>query len=272
MPIDLVAALVAWLVEVSGNSVIGSLLGSRERALRKAIDVAIKAVADQVNPESRRALERGLYECFSSPPRLPLDVSVSVGEGLRAAIRAQLSLLSQWVNNDTDVAFYRDVGLEPEWLTMRFTDAVIEAIRHVVAAGSLPALAAELTSADIAVRLNALDLKVSTQSVSTPAAVTRTLPHDIATFTGRTSDLAALMRALAHGPGGVIGIYAVERDGRCGQDGVRSVRSTPSRATVPRPPVVRVSARPHPRTTPCPARGCLGSIAARRWRDSPADP
>jgi DNA-binding CsgD family transcriptional regulator len=67
------------------------------------------------------------------------------------------------------------------------------------------------------------------------AAATRTLPRDIASFTGRQNELAELVEAAAGaaGAGGVVGIHAIGGDGRGWQDRVRGAAPTPAGAAVP---------------------------------------
>jgi tetratricopeptide (TPR) repeat protein len=219
MPIDLVVAILGWLVQVSGDSAIRLVRGSPdERALKRAMRMAIEVVVAQANPQSR-ALEQGLRLCFSSSPLLRLDAPASVGEGLRAAIAAQLSILDRSVNNDTGRPFYEEVGVEPDWLTEKVTEAIIGALHQVVAAGGLADLVHVLDAADISGRLDILGMQISGLSVSSPAAVTRTLPHDIATFTGREIELARLMHALTDTArrGRVVGIHAIDGMGGVGK-------------------------------------------------------
>ncbi len=92
MPVDLVGSLVGWVVSLTGNAGIRLVRRSPdERALSKAMGLAIDRVVEQTDPSSQEALRLGLRECFSAPPRLGLDGSTSVGEGLRAAIAAQVA-------------------------------------------------------------------------------------------------------------------------------------------------------------------------------------
>lgn len=71
MPVDLVGALVGWVVSLSGNAGIRLIRRSPdERAFGKAMGLAIDRVIEQTDPSSQEALRLGLRECFSAPPRL----------------------------------------------------------------------------------------------------------------------------------------------------------------------------------------------------------
>src|ERR1039457_2099329 len=117
MLIDLVSAITAWVISVIGDSGIPLALGTRDqRALRKVMRKAIKTVVGQAQTDSRKALKRGLQLWFSSAPRLRLDPSISMSDGLQAAIAAQLPSPEEWENSDTGQLFYDDVGVDPGWL------------------------------------------------------------------------------------------------------------------------------------------------------------
>jgi hypothetical protein len=159
MPIDLIGAVVAWLVSASGDAGIRLVRGSDDRRkLRKALDVAINAVVQDVPRALEQPLGQALALCFSSPPAMKLDGSTPAGDWLRAAIAAQVSQLEGWVNNDTGRPFYHDVPVDPGWLTDRLTDAIIEAMRQVVAASGLPELVHGVDTTDVLARLDTLGL------------------------------------------------------------------------------------------------------------------
>src|SRR3712207_204221 len=102
VPVDLERARVVWLESLAGNAGIPLVRRSPdERALSKALGLAIDRVVEQTDSSSQEALRLGLRECFSAPPRLGLDASTSVGEGLRAAIAAQVAQLDQMMHSDT---------------------------------------------------------------------------------------------------------------------------------------------------------------------------
>lgn len=84
MPVDLVGALVGWVVSLVGDAGVRLVRRSPdERALSKAMGLAIDRVVEQADSSSQEGLRVGLKECFSAPPRLRLDATTSVGEGLR---------------------------------------------------------------------------------------------------------------------------------------------------------------------------------------------
>jgi hypothetical protein len=75
MPVDLVGALVGWLVSLVGDAGIRLVRrSSDERALRQAITLAIDKVVKQADPSSSELLYLGLRECFSGPPQLGLRI------------------------------------------------------------------------------------------------------------------------------------------------------------------------------------------------------
>jgi hypothetical protein len=159
MPIDLIGAVVAWLVAASGDAGIRLIRGSGdERMLRKAVRVAVDAVVRDADPALRKQLRAGLTLCFSSPPAMKLDGATPPGAWLRSAITAQVSQLEGWVNNDTGRPFYQDVPVDPAWLSGRVTDAVLGALRQVVASGNLPELFRDMDTTEVLARLDALGL------------------------------------------------------------------------------------------------------------------
>src|SRR6266496_839179 len=170
MPIDLVAAVTGWLVQVFGDAGIALVRGSRdERELKKAVGQAIETVVDRADPASREALRRGLEQCFSSPRQIHVEGPSSVGERLRAAIAGQVGQLAQWVNNDTGRPFYEEVSVGPDWVTEQLLDAFVTAVRNVVAGGGLAELVHGLDTADIMAQLDALGLQISGLAVAASA-------------------------------------------------------------------------------------------------------
>ena len=89
------------------------------------------------------------------------------------------------------------------------------------------------------------------------AAATRTLPRDIASFTGRQQELEQLTKAVAAAGGGG-GHPRDRRDGRGGQDRVRGTRRAPARGPVPGRADLPAAARAHPRAAAGGSRGCAG--------------
>ncbi len=157
MPVDLVGALVGWLVSVVGDAGVRLALRSpKERALRNALRLAIDNVVAQVPSSSQEALRAGLRECFSRPSQLRLDASPNVGDGLRAAIAAQVSQLDEMAHIDTGQPFYQAVPVDRGWLSEQVTAAILTALRHVVAAGEPAELVHALDTAEVLARLDAL--------------------------------------------------------------------------------------------------------------------
>lgn len=159
MPIDLIGAVVAWLVAASGDAGIRLIRGSGdERMLRKAVRVAVDAVVREADPALQKQLRAGLTLCFSSPPAMKLDAATRAGDWLPSAIAAQISQLEGWVNNDTGRPFYQDVPVDPAWLSGRVTDAIIGALRQVVASGNLPEVVRDMDTIEVLARLDVLGL------------------------------------------------------------------------------------------------------------------
>ena len=203
VPVDIAAAIVGWLVQVSADAGVHLVRGSADdRALKKALRAAIREVVAEVSPQSRKALENELRQCFSSSLRLRLDASTSLDHNLRAAITTQLSGLGQLENRETRRRFYEDVGITPDWLAGRITDAIIAALRQV---GSLPELVERMDIAEILAALRA-------GAAPPPAMVSRTLPREPTNFMGRQTELEGLMHALTESarPGGVVAIHAID--------------------------------------------------------------
>ncbi len=213
MPVDLVGALVGWVVGQAGNA--GIRLARRppdERALRTALGVAIDRVVGQADPSCREALRLGLRECFSAPPRLELTAATSVSEGLRAAIAAQVAQLGQMVHGDTGQPFFHTVAVDRGWLSEQVSEAILAALRQVAATGGLAELVHGVDAAEVLARLNTLGAQDRESAGSAAAVATRTLPRDIGGFTGRHGELRKVRttvtdRALT---GGVVGIHAID--------------------------------------------------------------
>ena len=196
MAVDLVGAVVGWLVEVVGDAGIDLVRGSRdERELKKTIRKAIGVVVARADPASQVALRRGLELCFSSPRQIYEGGSPAAG-GLRRAVVGKVDELRQWVNSDTGRLFYDDVSVSPEWVTEQVADAFITALRDYVARRGLAEMVHGLDTADIVARLDMLGLQISALTLPVPSAATRTLPPDAVGFIGRQAELQQVMRAL----------------------------------------------------------------------------
>jgi WD40 repeat protein len=158
MPVELVGALVGWmfsLVDDAGIQLVHRL--QDKRAFIKAVRIAIDEVVDRVDSSSQQALRLGLRECFSAPPQLELDLSTSVSEGLRAAIGAQVAQLDQMVHSDTGQPFYQAISVDRIWLNNEVAEAILTALRHVEAKGSLVELVRAVDAADVSARLNTIE-------------------------------------------------------------------------------------------------------------------
>ena len=211
MPVDLIGALVGWLVQAVGDYGIQLVRGSPDkRALRHAVKNAIDMVVDQADPGSRDTLRSGLQQCFSTKPRLHLDQSIPIVDSLRATIAAQVAELDEIVDFDTGQTFYRSVSVERTWLIDKIADAFIAALRSVVAQGSIAELVHGLNASDLSAQVTALSRQLI--QLTAPVAATRSLPRDIPSYTGRRSELDLLMQFAANSValGGVVGIHAID--------------------------------------------------------------
>jgi Effector-associated domain 2 len=161
MPIDLIAAVVAWLVAASGDSGIRLVRGSPDRRmLHNAVKVAVDAVVEQVDPTLRTRLRSALAECFSDPLVLRPDATTPIGDWLRSAITAQVTHLETWVTNDSRRSFLQDVPVDIGWLAKHVTEAIIGALRQVAAMDGLPELVHGVDNADVHAQLDALGLQL----------------------------------------------------------------------------------------------------------------
>lgn len=211
--LGLTSALTGWLVSLVGDAGIQLIRKSPdERALRTAMGLAIDRVVEQVDSSSQQMLRAGLQQCFSAAPRQGFDVSVSVSEGLRAAIAAQVAQLDQMVHNDTGQPFYQAVPVDHDWLVKQLTEAVFAVLPQVAAARSLPELVHALYAEGLAIRLDELGSRISALGMAAPAAAIRSLPRDISSFTGRQGPLRQLIQAVTSrvATSEPVGIYAID--------------------------------------------------------------
>ena len=211
MPVDVVGALLGWVVSLVGDALVRR--SADARALSRALELAMERVVQQTDSLSRDALRLGLRECFSGPPRLGLDARTSVNVGLRRAIEAQVDQLDQMVHGDTGQPFYRVVAVDREWLVDQVTVAIVTALRQVVAGGGLAELVQAVNAGEVLARLDTLGVRVSELTVSaSTAAAMQTLPRDIGSFTGRHRELQRLMAVVAGRAvtGGVVSIHAID--------------------------------------------------------------
>ena len=106
------------------------------------------------------------------------------------------------------------------------------------------------------------------------AAATRTLPRDIASFTGRERDLARLLEALTPtaADGGVVGIHAIDGMAGIGKTTFAVHAAHRLAPRFPRWAVLPAAARPHPRPAAGRPGRRAGQPAAGRRASSAADP
>ncbi|MFI6012083.1 ATP-binding protein [Streptomyces sp. NPDC051243] len=195
--LDVVSAVVGWLVAVCGDSGFHLVRDQRdERALRKMLRGSMESVVAAVPPSSRRTLERGIARHFKVPPTLRLDGTLPVQDALQAAVDAQIAELGEWVARTTGVPFEEAVAVEPDVLRTRIADAIVSGLRQYAAAGAMSELVRALDTAEILGRIDALGLRLDGLTVPSRAAVTFSLPRDTASFTGRSAELAHMIRTV----------------------------------------------------------------------------
>lgn len=195
--LDMVSAVVGWLVSLCGESGVHLVRDQRdERALRKIIQGSMDSVVASAPPSARRTLERGIARYFKAPPTLRLDGTVPVRDAMEAAVDAQIAELDEWVARTTGVPFAEAVGVEPDVLRIRIAEGIVSGLRLYASAGAMSELVHALDTAEILGRINDLDLRLDSLTVPSRAAVISTLPRDSASFTGRSAELAQLMRSV----------------------------------------------------------------------------
>jgi tetratricopeptide (TPR) repeat protein len=212
--IDLTDPVISWIVALAGDTGIRLIFTSRDqRRLHRILDKELEFVVSQVNPEVRAAVEHALIAAVSAPTKLHPDPGVPLGQALRKVIASQLIVLEQWVDEKSDLNFAAATGIEPDVLAERVADAVVSGLRHYVAASGLAELVHGLDTAEVTGKLDAISLQIAGLMVSARAAATFTLPHDIASFTGRREDLSRLLglgSQAAGTRGQVLGIHAID--------------------------------------------------------------
>lgn len=210
MPIDLVGAVAAWLVGVLGDAGIELVKGNPDkRALKRAVKEAVDAVMAQSDPAVRPLLRRILLESFDSAPHVALDATGSIDRGLRASIEAQLEGLEGRMESVTGYSSSDLLPMSPDALAGRLADAVTGKLRQYAAARGLPELVHSLDTAEVLGRLDDIGARLGAPTVVTAR---RSLPRDVSSFVGRTSQLAGLTAALdgESARAGVVGIHVVD--------------------------------------------------------------
>uniref|UniRef100_A0AAU2JZP8 Tetratricopeptide repeat protein n=1 Tax=Streptomyces sp. NBC_00049 TaxID=2903617 RepID=A0AAU2JZP8_9ACTN len=197
MAIELVSAVVGWLVAFCSDSGVRLIKGQRdELSLKKTLSRTMATIVGQADPSVRPVLERGLARFFAAPPTLNLGGAPSVRGALRTAVASQIADLEQWVADATGRPFGEAVDIDPVEFRERVTDAVVSGLRQYAAAGELTELVRALDTEDIMGRLEVLGLQISDLAVPARATATFSLPRDVTSFTGRGDELDRLLRTL----------------------------------------------------------------------------
>lgn len=201
-------AVTAWVVGVLLDAGVKFVRGSDyDRAVHQAVDHAIGAVTARAPADTRDALRDALQWCFSAPPVVRIDGSTPIAQGLRTAIAAQLERLEV---SDFFPASTVDAEVETIWLVDQLYAGVVGALRQVVAAKDPAELVHSIDIDDLRDLLSGLDQRIA-QVPRIAAAATRTLPPDVAWFTGRGTDLEKLLSAIdAARDEHVVGIHAID--------------------------------------------------------------
>lgn len=176
MPIDLIGAVVAWLVATTGDAGMRLVRGSAdERMLHQAVSVAIDHVVGQVDATSQEPLRDALAWCFSAPPRLEPDGVTQTDIWLRKAVIAQIADI------DPD-RLGADRLLDPhDWLEQELSAALVGALRQVAAASGVAELVHGLDFAAVISRLDAIGVQIDHLALSSAALQIRALGVVVAT-------------------------------------------------------------------------------------------
>ncbi|MEU4497625.1 tetratricopeptide repeat protein [Streptomyces sp. NPDC023998] len=213
MAIDVVSAVVGWLVAFCSDSGVRLVRGQHdERSLKKTMSRALGTVVIQADPAVRPVLERGLARYFAASPKLSFGGAASVRDALTAAVAGQMVELEQWVADATGRPFGDVVDMEPAEFIGQVSEAVVTGLRQYAAAGELTELVRALDTAEIMGRLEVLGLQITELAVPARAAATFSLPRDIASFTGRGAELERIVQVLdsADPDTGAIDIHAID--------------------------------------------------------------
>ena len=229
---DLGAWLVGLLADAGRKKLTALVLGSdQERALRKAAADAVQDTAAEMSlsAEQTRQLTEVIRKAFRTPVQdAPLAGSVRMLEVLQAGITRQLAALDDADRTGAGQSPSEVLGVPGAALAEKLTGHLV---REIMVRGSgggpLTPLADQLNHdlthlqgqrvESMLARLVVLgsaappwqvDAGGTGAGAGAVAAATRTLPRDIASFTGRQRELDEL-EAAAAGPGGVVGIYAI---------------------------------------------------------------
>jgi Effector-associated domain 2 len=131
----LAVALVGWLVALLGDSTLKGgarvILGTPEqRALTRALDVAITAMMRGLSAESSESLNSALRECFGRGPAVRLDGRTQVRAGLVDAIQQQIGPLAEPIS-PVGTSFFAEIGVDPDQMRDGLAEVVIRSIEQV---------------------------------------------------------------------------------------------------------------------------------------------
>jgi tetratricopeptide (TPR) repeat protein len=206
--------VLSWVIGIVGDAGVRLIYTSRDKGrLRRILDVELAQVVSGVSPEIHATVERALTTAITTPRRLQPSPGTSLNHALREVIASQLEVLGEWVDEDRGVGFTEVTGIRPEELVDRVADAVLSALRNYVAASGLTELVHGLDAAEVTTRLDAISLQIAGLTVNARATATFTLPHDVASFTGRRDHLDRLLRHEAEATRSgrrAIGIHAID--------------------------------------------------------------
>ena len=228
---DLGAWLVGLLADAGRKKLTALVLGSdQERALRKAAADAVQDTAAEMglSAEQARRLAAVIRQAFRKPVQdAPLAGSVTMLEVLQAGIAGQLAMLDDAGRAVAGQSSAEVLGVPGAVLAEKLTGHLVREIMLRGSGGGPLAPLADQLNHDLThlqgqrvegmlARLVALVITASASAdargpgagTGGVAAATRTLPRDIASFTGRQQELAELMEAAA-GVGRVVGIHAI---------------------------------------------------------------
>jgi hypothetical protein len=228
---DFASWLLGLLADAGRRRLIIWALGTdQERTLRRAAVDAIRRTATELSPtdaEQAADIEVVVDQVFGSPlPQAKLAMGETLLETIQAGIAGQLAPLGDTSLTGIGRSSAELLGVPITALAEMLTRSLLRevAIRGA-SGGSLAPLANQLSHDETHVLGRRIEDKVDRRvdevlgvlarlenvMLASPAAV-RTLPADLASFTGRRADLERLMRALpdpADG-GGVVRIDAID--------------------------------------------------------------
>jgi tetratricopeptide (TPR) repeat protein len=224
---DLGAWLVGLLADAGRKKLTALVLGSdQERALRKAAAAAVQDTAAEMSPsaEQARQLAMVISEVFRRPvPDARLAGSVTMLEGLQAGIASRLAVLDDADRTGTGQSSAEVLGVSVAVLAEKLAGYLVREIMFRGSGGGPLTPLGDQLNHDLThlqgQRVEGMLAQLTAQAITASApssgagtgwvaAATRTLPRDIASFTGRRQELQELVDAAA-GAVGVVGIHAI---------------------------------------------------------------